>query len=605
MNRKSPWVFVLLAVGLLAYILLFERHTPDTATRAEQDRLLLPDLHPAQVTTVEILRSNGVLRAERALDQWRLTDPAYPAQSGMIESWLATLSALPRRASISAREILAQPGGLGAYGLAAPHATVALQQGAQRLQFRVGARTALGDRVYLQVAGADDVLVTDAAPLERLPQSAADWRDPAFLNLSGLAFDRLSLRSGTREFEVQRGGPSRLWRVTKPRSARADNPRLEQLLQQLQIIRVARFINDFPGADLEPYGLQPPEVSMAFSQGTNPVLVAEFGKSPTNEAGLAFARRSLYPSIVLVPKSVPDTLSLPYTNFLDFQLIDQPLTAVDTVEVVGPETFALRRQTNGTWEVKGVVAFRADPALVQQFLNQLKNLRVEEIAKEVVTELDLPNYGLSSPARQYVLKTPAPGGTNQLLVRIDFGTNRADRVFARRSDENSVYTVRLDDVRVLPQAAFELRDRRIWSFTTNQVTAVTITVGGQTRRLLRSPAGQWSFAPGSQGMVNTFALEELAYRLGQLWSKAWIAQGEPGLDRYGIPQVDQQLSVEMNGATGPQILTVAFGATSLSGGPFALTTLEPGKVVFEFPFEVFQAYQEVLRSMAVKSGAAP
>jgi hypothetical protein len=337
---------------------------------------------------------------------------------------------------------------------------------------------------------------------------------------------------------------------------------------------------------------------MTLGQGTNPVVVAEFGKISTNDPGFVFARRSAYPNIVLIPREVPDTLSLPYTNFLDFQLIDLPLTAVNEVEVTGAETFVLRRLTNGAWQVGGAIRFAADPALVQQFLHQLTTLGVEEIAKEVVTELDLPNYGLASPVRQYALRTPAPAGTNQLLLRIDFGTSREGKVFVRRSDENSVYTVRLADALMLPQAAYELRDRRIWSFTTNRVASLTLTAGGVICKLLRNPAGQWSFAPGSQGMVNTFALEELAFRLGQLWSKAWVARGDSGLDQYGIPQVNQQVTLELNGDATPQVLSVAFGARSPSGGPFALATLETGKVVFEFPFEIFHVYQQVLESMA-------
>jgi len=606
MNRNSPWILLLLATAVLAYIVLFERHQPDSAQQAAQARLLLPGFDPARVTAVEVLRSNGVIRAERILGQWRLTDPPYAAQSVMIENWLTALSALPRRAAIPAREVLAQAGGLGTYGLEAPSATLVLQQGAQRLQLRLGNHTALGERVYLQVVGADDVLVTDAAPLDRLPQTAGDWRDPVFLSLAGVPFDRVNVRAGAREFEVQRSsGPDAVWRVTKPRPARADNARWDLLLQQLQTVRVARFVKDFPGADLDPYGLQPPEVVMTFGRGTNAALVAEFGKSPTNEPGLAFARRSPYPSIVLVPRSVPEALSLPYTNFLDFQLIDQPLTAVDAVEVAGPEKFVVRRQTNGTWEVSGASRFTADPALVQQFFNQLKALRAEEIAKEVVTELDLPNYGLANPIRQYTLRTPTPAGTNRPLVRIAFGASREGKVFVHRLDENSVYRVRLEDALALPQAAFELRDRRLWNFTTNQVAGLTLSTGGRTNKLLRSPTGQWSFAPGSQGIVNTFALEELVFRLGQLWSKHWVAQGGQELDRYGIPQLDQELAVELSAPTNSQVLTVAFGATSPSGGPFAFTTLENDPIVFEFPFEIFHVYQEVLTSLSAKTGAAP
>src|SRR6185503_9219280 len=118
------------------------------------------------------------------------------------------------------------------------------------------------------------------------------------------------------------------------------------------------------------------------------------------------------------------------------------------------------------------------------------------------------------PARQYILRSAAPaGGTNQLLAQIDFGTNQADKIFVRRADESSVYKASLEEARALPRAAFELRDRRIWHFATNQVNSLTITLKGQSFKLARNAKG-WSIAAG-QGILNTFALEEALFRLSQ------------------------------------------------------------------------------------------
>src|SRR5438876_6566479 len=128
------------------------------------------------------------------------------------------------------------------------------------------------------------------------------------LPISPLKFDRLHVRAGQRDFEVERGAGGPLWRLTKPRLARADNALLQRLFQQLQTARVSQFVSDTPGSDLEPYGLQTPEVTLVFSQGANSVLTIEFGKSPTNFPGQVFARRLNYPSIVTVPKYLLDLL---------------------------------------------------------------------------------------------------------------------------------------------------------------------------------------------------------------------------------------------------------------------------------------------------------
>jgi len=606
-NRKSTSILVLGALALLAYILVFERHAPSPVRLAEAARQLLPSFDPAQVSRVEIIRSNAVVRAERRLDQWRLTDPLYPAQSVLIEDWLNTLGRQTRRAVLSATEVQAQPGGLAALGLAEPLARVTVQQGPQRIQLRLGGRAAIGERGYVQLVGDDQVIATESALWDRLPQTASEWRDPVFVNLAGLRFDQVSVRSGGRGFEVQREGTHRLWRVTQPRSARADNGRIDQLWLRLQTVHVAQFVNDFPGADLEPYGLQTPELSVAFAQGTNLVMSVEFGRSPTNAPTLVYARRSLSAGIVLVPKALLEALAIPYTQLLDFQLLDAPLPELSRIEARAVEEFALAKQTNGTWRVVEPRDLPADPAFVQVFLNRLKALRIARIEKEVVTDFDLPHYGLANPAQQYRFFTPGgiTGTTNQLLVRLDFGTNQADEVFVRRSDENPVYALKRDDLQFFPLAAFELRDRRIWNFTTNEVAGVTLQIRGETRKLLRSPTGEWTFAAGSQGIVNTFALEEAVFRLGQLWARAWVAQGGENLDRYGLPQINHRLTVEFIDTATAKPLTVEFGATSRTGGPFAVTTLESGPVVFEFPIEIFHVYEDVVNRMSLNPGATP
>ena len=601
---------MIVALGLAAYIFLFERHTLNTEERAQQAAKLFPDFDPAKVASVEILRSNNVkfIRAERSNDHWRLVQPAYPAQSTAIDNWLRLFGALDRSHYLSAADLLAQPGGLTAFGLDSPQATVMIQQGTRKIHVLLGAKTPVGEQLYLQEVGSDGAFVTDSALLDRLPQSAADWRDPTFLDFSALKFDRVHVRAGQRDFEVERSPGSTLWRLSKPRLARADNALLQQLFQQLQTARVNQFVSDAPGSDLEAYGLQSTEITLVFSLGTNSVLTIDFGKSPANQPGQVFARRSNYPaSVVTVPKQLLTLLRAPYTDFLDKHLVEFPVAAVERIDARATEAFALQKQINGTWRIVEPYSAPADPALVRGFLDRLNSLPVVEVAKEVVTDSDLPNYGLAPPTRQYTLKSArASGDTNQLLAQIEFGTNQTDKIFVRRIDENSVYVTRLNESPSsppLPVAAFELRDRHVWNFSTNQVTGLTIQFRGKTYTFERNSRGQLSLAPGSQGILNPFALDEALFRLGQLSSKAWVACGKIDPAQFGFSDPPHKLSIQLNSGDKPQTLTVEFGAQSLSGGPYALVDLDGRPTVFDFPFETFHIYNEVVRGLTMTVGA--
>lgn len=590
---------VALALGLLAYIALVERPARLAAKRAATAAPLLADLDATKVTSIEILRSNTVIRVERTNGAWRLAQLNYPAQSSVVENWLAIAAATRRRSQIAAKELLAEPGGSAAFGMDNPAATVTLLQGNKTYQFRVGKKTSAGDKLYIQDVGDDGVLVTESAIADALPGSASDWRDPTFVSFAGLKYNRAIVRSGVREFEIQRDPTNLVWRLTRPRSARANNGLIDQMLQQLQAARVSKFASDVPGNDLEPYGLQPPEVSLTLADATNQVLTLEFGKSPTNEASSVFARRSSHPSIVLVGRELTDRLRAPYTEFLDRHLIEIDPDAPGRIEIHATETFALQRQTNGGWRVVEPVDFPADPGLVAMFFKRLNTIQIADVVKEVATDPDYSASGLAPPVQQFLFKRfDSTTNTNVPLAEVDFGRAQGNRILARRPDENCIYAVRLDEMLELPQRAFELHDRRIWQFSTNQVSSLTVSISTNSWKMMRTGDGQWRLSADSQGIINPDALDEAVYWLGTLWSRAWVIPANNDLSQFAFNETRHTLTVEINaGADKSKTLSVQFGKISPTGGPFGLTTLECGPTVFEFPIEIFQRYQEAIRSL--------
>jgi hypothetical protein len=605
MNLKSTFGLLAVALLLFTYIALFERPNPDLEAEAQQARRLFPVLESAAIQRIEVVRSNRVIRAERSGGRWRLTDPVYPAQPQLIEAWLQALQQSTRRITLSAVDLAQQGTDPASLGLEPGVALVQVQQADTRAHFRLGYRTPVGERVYVQMVGASDVHVTESALLDLLPVAAADWRDHTFVDLASFPFNRLRVASGSRDFELEWLAAEQRWRLVRPRPARADAGRIERAFQQMQALRVERFVQDAPGADLEPFGLHQPALELSLHLDADQVFSAQFGRSPPDSPDLVYARRSDYPNIVLLSRAALETLAVPYTQFLDYRLVDTSVDQANRIEVDAVESFALSKQENGSWRLAAPHDYDADPALVQAFLKRFQALRIAEVAKEVVTDLDLPNYGLAEPTRQYRLLVDriAPIAA-ETLVHLNFGTNRAERIFVRRADENPVYLTGLDDVLFLPRKAFELRERRLWDFNTNQVESVQIHLQGRTHKLLRSGSGNWAFAPGSQGIVNTFALEEAIYRIGQLWARAWVAQNPADLELYGFPQLDHGLEIQLNASGNDRLFRVDFGARSPSGGPFGLIDLEGGPTVFEFPFEIYHVYEDVLRTLASPQAAA-
>lgn len=575
MNSRTTGIWLAIAAALFAFIFIFQRHFHPPAAEPAG---LLPGLQPAEVTTLQISPAGMLeIRADRTGNAWMLTTPLnYPAQPAAIEALLGALQKLsPER--ISAAELREHPHADTDFGFNPPRANLVIQSATQRWQLQVGSKTPPGDQVYLRVIGADGAFVADADWLKFIPLSANVWRSTALVD-AGSAFDSIVLTNGAKVIELHRDATNQFWRMTRPQPARADSGRITELLQRLQTAQVGQFVTDDPKADLSAYGLQPPDLSLWLGRGTN-VTAIHTGK--TNEAGQIYARREGWNTVFTTDKEVFTPWRGQVKDFRDPFLLE--LTApVAEIEVRGEKNFSLQRQGTNGWIIAGE-KFPVDAESAQTFLKLLAGLRVAEFVQDVVTESGYQNYGLTTPVRQFILRSKA-GDSNAVIAALAFGTNQDNKIFVRRADEGFVYAIALPDFNTLAALygeAWEFRDRQIWNFNVTNVAQITLHQDGKTRQLVRTGDSKWSLAPGSQGTIEGKYIEQAVQQLSQLTAYLWAGRNVTDLDESGFNPKNLQITVELK--TGEK-LSVNFGnETPRLQSALAETTLDGERWVFVFP----------------------
>src|ERR1043166_2308035 len=302
MRWKATWMTLGLAATLFAFIMLVERRIPD----GQAPPIQLFDFKASEVTNIQLRLTNQlVLRAQRAKADapWFLTVPiSYPAQPYAIESLIQSLEKAVPQAEISPQELRASKRTVAEFGLDIPRATLTLQHNGQRTEILYGAPTPVGRAVYLQVVNQPGIYVVNADLAARLPRSHNDWRDTRLI--PGVFMNRIEVRAGGHGFTVEvLDATNRTFVLTKPTPARADPAKIDAFLRKLLTAEIKKFVTDNPRADLDPYGLQPPEAELAFLVGTNEQFVVQFGKSPADDPSAVYARRLSQTNIVLVPRS--------------------------------------------------------------------------------------------------------------------------------------------------------------------------------------------------------------------------------------------------------------------------------------------------------------
>ena len=600
MSWKGTWTLVGCAALLFGFIYFFEQHRKGTADHGGPPPPLLT-LKPQEVNAIQLRRTNQfVLRVERTNANWTLVAPlTYPAQPYAIEALLKTLANLRSQTFISLEELAETKRSVAEYGLDVPRATITLQQGGHRNEILVGAKTPVGNQVYIQVMNLPGIHVVSDELFERLPRGPNDWRDPTLISFAGINFDRIEVRSTGRGFALQFDPTNQTCFLTKPTPARAATPKVVDLVRRVTNARVTQFVSDDAREDLDALGLRPPQAELIFGLGTNDVATFQFGKSPTNDASVVYARRSDRPNVVLLPKSVVDALQIPYAELRDRRLLSFMPDAVDTVEVAtkGAPAFTVRKQFNGAWMIVDADATVADSETIKQCLERLAKLE-GNLEKDVVT--DFAGYGLEPVARRYFLKTTMTNATgqvtNRVLAQLDVGALRGEAVYARGAEDKAVYTVPVRDIAQLPYAAWQLRDRQVWSFTTNQVIRVSVRDKGYSRQMIRNGSGSWVLAAGSEGMIIPEAVEEALYLLGNLRTPVWVAHGDEQKALFGFKDDSRKITVELKNGEKPQILAVEFGGRAASGYPYAMASIDGQNWIFEFPIRLHLQLLDLLHN---------
>ena len=339
-----------------------------------------------------------------------------------------------------------------------------------------------------------------------------------------------------REVEIERAGQvirferedNHPWQMVKPIRAAADPAMVDNLIQNLIDLPRSPDAGTIEDSG-QGHGLAPPSAVIriaggrrskesSFSAGISAVL--EVGK---RQGDVRFVRPAGEDGIEAVDEKLLRAIDLPIADWREKALLPLPTFQIVgmTMQTGSGIAYQAIRDRSGRWALREPIAVPADGVKIDNLLAQLTGLRVEDGAAGFAADgvRDFGRFGLDSPELTVTLDV---GGSKAEPIVLQFGKqvpDHADRVYARRRDQDNVVVVNSKILANIPRAARDLRTGQVTQIEPGRVTKVEFDAPPPLGKIVlqRNPTG-WEQTEPRIERVDLPSIQTLVEMLGSLQS---------------------------------------------------------------------------------------
>jgi len=391
----------------------------DTSTKL----LTIPD---DQFQEIRIKKAGAEAEDLKRQDgKWQLTEPkALPADPDTAGSLVSTLSNVTADAVIDPKATDLKP-----YGLADPSLDIQVKRrDGKTAELQIGDDTLTGSGAYARLAGDPRVVTIGTYVKTSLDKSPNDLRDKRLMNFDADKLTRVELQAKGQDIEFGKSGQSE-WQIVRPRPLRADSSAVSSLIDKLKDAKMDLTATGDPAKEFA--GATKVATATVTDASGNQTLEVRKDKDKN-----VYAKSSSVEGIYKVNADLADGLDKGLDDFRNKKLFDFGFSDPNKIEV---NTAAYSK--NGDKWMSGSKTM--DNTSVQNLIDKLRDLSATKF--------------VDAGGGEQVFQATVTSNDNKRVEKVAI-RKQADKYFAQRENEPSIYELDAQAVTDLQKAASDVKE---------------------------------------------------------------------------------------------------------------------------------------------------
>lgn len=366
-----------------------------------------------------------------------------------------------------------------------------------------------------------------------------------------------------------------VWRILSPVETGGDATIIKSVVRSIKASKQEDVVWESLEKEDE-YGLNDPEFSLRFFyEGEDAVRGIDFGIESIDKRKV-FAKVLGEEKIYAVPASFRDSLKKRL-----FDLRDKRLTAFEAEDVTGvsllspSEVFVIKREGDDWYFVPERV--KASKTRLDSYVGNLRWESFVEVEEERAAAADLKRYGLDTP-RLIVRLEHSQEPPFRMLIGDSIKEGDAEFYYATRSTDNMVFQVKADLVERLSSTKFELKDRHIFDFDSDDVVGVVLENKEKSFSLEKEDE-DWVLSDSGEKIKRGYSVSSIIRGISSAEYEEIepIKRGESGYRETGIEDAPYRVALQFKEERAP--VTVRLTEKNEKTNKLALTP-DDGETVY-------------------------